>query len=213
MNAAATMAGPLAVLVPCKALAEGKSRLAPMLDERARRELCAHLLARTISIVIAFTGRAGVHVVTDDAAVVDVSERLGVATIADVGGGLVPALAAARAMLLARSPAPRTILVLPIDLPDLEAAALTDLTTRDAEVVIAPDTAGRGTNVLRLTGRACELMSFAYGADSFAGHTARATDAGLTLDVVRHPRLAFDLDTVDDLVTWRSRGTGSPVTG
>ena len=40
------------IVIPCKALAEGKSRLASMLSPRQRYELCAAMLRQTIDVAV-----------------------------------------------------------------------------------------------------------------------------------------------------------------
>ena len=66
-------------------------------------------------------------------------------------------------------------------------------------VTLVPDRHDDGTNVASVpTGTG---FRFAYGPGSFARHQAEADRLGLPLRVEREPRLGWDVDLPDDLVT------------
>ena len=61
------------ILIPCKPLDSGKTRLAAVLPEQERAALCASLLAHTIALA---AGIAPTTVVTSDPAVAEICRRL-----------------------------------------------------------------------------------------------------------------------------------------
>ncbi|GAB4086542.1 hypothetical protein GCM10028784_31720 [Myceligenerans cantabricum] len=70
-----------------------------------------------------------------------------------------------------------------------------------ADVVVATDRVGRGTNLLLLdAGVAGRGFRFRFGPDSRAAHEAEAARLGLQVVTTSRPGTAVDLDTVDD---WR----------
>ena len=64
-------------------------------------------------------------------------------------------------------------------------------------VVIAPDASEQATNALVLSPPDPDF--FRFGPSSFAAHLQAARARGATIETVRRPGLAFDLDTPDDL--------------
>lgn len=188
------------VLIPCKRFGEGKSRLAPALSLHARRSLCGELLRRTIAVArqIAPPGRLWLTTADEDAAAI--ARGSGIVVIPDIANDLNRALHFARDEIRTRSGAGLdALMVMPIDLPLAAPAALRPLVASDAAVAIAADRRKSGTNLLRLKGTAATGLDFAFGRDSLASHCAQAQRHGYSLTVSHDPRLAFDLDEIDDL--------------
>ena len=193
---------PLQVLIPCKGLESGKSRLSKRLDGNARRSLCEALLRRTIQNSIAVTGYAQVAVVTSDEHAAAIGRRYGVEVILDPGGGLNAALDHARALLCNRHGGLCTLLILPIDLPLVRHETLLEFLECGGDVVIAPDEEGRGTNLLGLRSRAVWKYRFSYGDESYSLHQATARAFGWKATKFHHSELAFDIDEPVDYDRW-----------
>jgi 2-phospho-L-lactate guanylyltransferase len=199
-------------IIPVRGIAEGKSRLAGVLDTTARARLNRQLLEHTLRTV------AGWHGELDHCTVVSacretlaIAERLGAIPV-DEGsetGGLNAAVK--RGAAYAGGRGARTILVLPCDLPYLSAAALdamVEAAVSERHLVIAPDQQGNGTNALLAV--ALEATDFRFGEGSCAAHVALAAERGWQVALCRHPELEFDLDTPADLAHWRkARGSGA----
>jgi len=64
-------------------------------------------------------------------------------------------------------------------------------------VTLVPDRRDDGTNVLRLP--AGLPFRFAYGPGSFRAHRLQATRLGVSVRVLRHPGLAYDVDWPADV--------------
>jgi 2-phospho-L-lactate/phosphoenolpyruvate guanylyltransferase len=193
-------------VIPMRGFTVGKSRLAGVLDDRARAALNRRLFARTAGCAADVLGRDRVLVVSPDEAVIAAAARLGLPGLQEPPeAGLNVALALARSAALQRGAT--ALFSLSCDLPLLAAedvAAARDAWPGPGAILLAADDIGTGTNALILPIGA----DFAYGMGpgSAARHRRAARRAGL--DVVeigpRRPGLRFDLDTPADLARWRS---------
>jgi 2-phospho-L-lactate guanylyltransferase len=183
----------LRILIPCKPLDSGKTRLAAVLPEQERAALCASLLAQTIALA---AGIAPTTVVTSDPAAAAICRRHHAQVFAEPPcADLNTALAAAY-----RDFSPRdAVLVLPIDLPLLTSATILRVCADEDIMTIVPDRVQRGTNLLLLPRQLNRSFRFRYGIDSFGLHRAEAQRLGLSCRVCLFPDAAFDLDTPDDL--------------
>lgn len=187
------------VIVPVKPFRRAKSRLSPVLSRQVRAALARALLARTLGVVAACKRPLKPVVVSRDITALDLARQRGATAILESESGLNPALDQARAWAVAHGA--QALLILPADLPLLsvdDLAVLLDTAGRGPGVVIAPDERGEGTNALLV--RPPEILSFAYGPQSFGEHCAQAETWQVPLHVVRLPGLALDLDTPGD---WR----------
>lgn len=192
------------ILVPCKGLYLGKSRLAACLDEPERRELCGRLLTQTLQRALRVVEPRQIHLLTPDPAAAALAGQHSVGTIFDTKSGLNGAIEAARNTLLAAG-GEETLLIMPIDLPFASPDALTAAQLQTGDVVIAADQGGSGTNLLMLRGRSRRQFGFRYGTGSYAAHLAQARALGLTVSEMTDWRLAFDLDDAAQYAEWRAK--------
>ena len=179
------------VILPIRAFALGKARLAEPLTPAVRAELGR----RWADSVRTAAGELLTVVVSSDDAVREwaSSHRL---EIIDDPGTLDAAAAAGRDALVTLDCA--RVVVVHADLPHARSLAGV---VRDAArpiVVIVPCHRDDGTPVLSLPATAD--FEFAYGPGSFRRHAAEARRRGLGVRVVRDPELAFDVDLPDDLL-------------
>jgi 2-phospho-L-lactate guanylyltransferase len=185
----------LAVLVPLKPLREAKSRLRPVLDDRARAALVQAMLEDLLTAVRA--AHAGpLFLVSSDPAYDATGARFEAGRLPDLGTDYRSAAAGAL-----RSEAVRqagAAMVLPADLPYARpadvAAAIEALA--EAAVVLVPATDG-GTGLLGL--RPPDAIAPAFGPRSADAHLRATAAAGLRVTVLNCPSLAHDIDAVDDL--------------
>ncbi|MEJ7749773.1 MAG: hypothetical protein WKF56_10750, partial [Candidatus Limnocylindrales bacterium] len=132
----------------------------------------------------------------------------GARTLRQRSRGLNDGLREARADALAGGA--DAIVILPIDLPRIDAAAVLAVVEPLLEgpvVVLVPDRHGLGTNALGL--RPPDIIDPAFGPDSRRRHQASALTAGARLIELDGP-LLFDLDTPDDLVIAEQAAAGRP---
>jgi len=195
----------LHVIVPVRALKDGKRRLSPVLDTDRRAALIDGLLRRTLEVVAAWGGAEAIHVVSPDPAVLPVARATGGRPLLQADEGLNEGILAARAAAVSQGAT--AILVLPSDLSVLEGASLEAvLEAADAAlaagagqpvVVIAPADARSGTNALLLSPP--DAIEPGFGPGSLERHLRAAEAAGASTQLVVDAALGFDLDTPDDL--------------
>ena len=178
-------------VIPIRAFALGKARLAASLDGAER----AALGRRWAEQVVHAAGAVPIVVVSSDPDVRVWATDLGL-DLLDDPGSLDGAARAGRDQLRDRGCG--RVVVAHADLP--RAHDLARLTRDGSQPVVAlvPCHRDDGTPVLSVP--AAVDFRFAYGPDSFRRHAAEARRLGLGLRVVRDPDLAFDVDVPDDLV-------------
>jgi 2-phospho-L-lactate guanylyltransferase len=195
----------LAAVIPVGTIEGAKTRLGGTLDAEERQDLVERLLERTVGAALAVAGLHDVLVISPDREVLRRASDLGARTLRQRSTGLNAGLSDARTDVVAGGA--DAILVLPIDLALVSAAALDDVLapiTASGEgsaagptVVLVPDRHGTGTNALVL--RPPEVIDFAFGPNSRDAHRRAAVAAGAAYLEVTGP-LAFDIDTPADLV-------------
>lgn len=176
------------VVVPVKAFRDAKVRLARALDPDQRAEL-ARTMAET---VVAAAGTWPVWVVCDDHEVAQWAHTVGAEVAWMPERGLNRAVTGGVA-LVGRSGLARAV-VCHADLPH---ARRLDHLGVDPGVVVVPDRAHDGTNVISVPTDAG--FRFSYGPGSFGRHVAEAERLGLATTVVEDPSLAWDVDVPADL--------------
>lgn len=180
------------ILIPAK-LTGGKTRLATVLDERARKNLCLEFLIRTLGVA---TPVADVTVITKDESVAQLVRQYNVDVCFEpVGAGLNAALDAGRSSL---SPGDG-ILVCPIDLPFITSKTLCRMCGNPNSILIVPDRLGQGTNLMWLPSSIAPEFVFAFGQHSFSSHCHEAERLGLAHLTPSLPEAQFDVDLPEDL--------------
>ena len=193
----------LHVIVPCKSLTEGKSRLSPILEAEARKAICTRFLANTIRVALSLVPADRCHVVVGDPTAESVIAASGATIIVDPGLGLNIALSAVRDKICDRSTGDLALLILPIDLPLADSGALSGFIRRKGDVVIAPDRQRSGTNTLLVREPALRRFEFHFGPKSFFQHRESARTAGFMVVVHDDPLLSFDVDEPADYHEWQ----------
>jgi 2-phospho-L-lactate guanylyltransferase len=196
---------PRSVIIPVRALEGAKSRLGAVLDPEERRDLVLGLLVRAVRAAVEAPSITEVVVVSPDPAVLEAAVAVGARPLAQRGSGLNSALDEARRSAIEIGA--RQVLVLPADLPAIDAAAIESI-VRVAEalppgrrVVLVPDRHRRGTNALLL--EPPTVIPFAFGGDSRSAHAALAAAGDAAFAEIDGP-LSLDLDTAEDLMALES---------
>jgi 2-phospho-L-lactate/phosphoenolpyruvate guanylyltransferase len=180
--------GPVSVLIPVKAFADAKLRLAPAMTGVDRAALARSMAERVVHAAAPLP----VAIVCDDDDVVAWAASHGLDVIVAPGRGLNRAVETGVDELAARGAT--QVIVAHADLP-----LATDLTwvARFPGVTLIPDRRDDGTNVACVPTNAG--FRFAYGAGSFTRHVTEARARGLALHIVRDAELGWDIDQPDDL--------------
>jgi 2-phospho-L-lactate guanylyltransferase len=180
------------VVIPIRAVAAGKARLAAVLDDASRATLGRTLAER----VVGAAGDLPVLVVSSAPEVIAWADDHGVTRIEDPGRGLDAAVTAGRDHLATRG-LPRVVIA-HADLPRARPGALERFAVDGPDIVtVVPCHRDDGTPVLALP--ATVPFSFAYGPGSARAHVRAARAAGLAVRVVRDPDLGYDVDIPADL--------------
>ena len=179
------------VLVPIKAFHLAKGRLEPALDADHRERLARWTAER----VVAAAGNSPVAVACDDLAVANWARRQGALVLWQEGLGLNGAVDRAVGQL--REAGHHHVIVAHGDLP--RPSDLASFARRDT-VVLVPDNHLDGTNVMSFPTAAVDAgLRASYGGGSFRRHLALALTTGYSVEVVRDPLLALDIDHPADL--------------
>lgn len=195
--------------MPIRWLEGAKSRLGEALDAEERRDLVTELLGRTLDALRAADGIDLVVVVSPDEDALDLARAAGAIGLRQLGGGLNDALDQARLVAIELGAA--RLVVIPGDLPTLDAGAIEDVLAAEhapdgaSSVVLVPDRHGAGTNALVLVPP--DVIAFAFGERSRSAHAALARAAGARYAEVAGP-LDLDLDTPEDLLVAGDAGPG-----
>lgn len=190
------------VVIPIRAFAVGKVRLADALDAEHRAELSRHMAER----VVAAAGALPVVVVSGAPEVRAWAHDLGIAILDDPG--TLDGAALAGVHWCATEGLARAV-VAHADLPHVSPGSLGPIAADASRpiAVLVPCHRGDGTPVCSIPVSAVHPraggspFTFAYGPGSFRRHLAAARRAGLASRVVRDPALAFDVDMPEDLAS------------
>jgi 2-phospho-L-lactate/phosphoenolpyruvate guanylyltransferase len=190
----------IVAIVPVGSLERAKSRLGAVLDAEERRDLVLRLAEHTIGAAVASPEIDETLVVTPDDEVRELALRAGARPLRQRSRGLNDGLREARDDAIAGGAT--AVLILPIDLPRVSSAAISDLVStalarRPPVVAIVGDRHGRGTNALLLSPP--DVIDVHFGGDSHDAHEAAAAAAGASFVELDGP-LTVDLDTPDDLL-------------
>ena len=206
--------GAIAAVVPIKMLASAKTRLSAAFGAEERASLALWMLERVVGAVQAAGVVEQVAVVSPDARALAQAIRHGAVALRQEHGTLNQGLALGREW--ARSVGADALMVLLGDLPLLHAEEVRGVvalardtwTPERGGVVIAPDRAEIGTNVLLL--RPPGGLPFAFGRESYALHSGLARERGLSVGIFHAPGTAFDLDMPADVEALRAKGIALP---
>ena len=185
----------IVALVPVKALAGAKSRLAPG-DRDAIERLSLAMMGDVIEALLGVPALERVAVVTPDPTVAREASALGAQALLRDDPGLNAAIEAGAAQL---APSPEDGLL--VVLGDVAAASAAELAQLiDAApargVALAPSRDGGTSALLR---RPRDVIPAHFGADSAKRHREAAAHAGVPLCELALPSLAIDVDVADDV--------------
>jgi 2-phospho-L-lactate/phosphoenolpyruvate guanylyltransferase len=192
-------------IIPVKPLRRGKSRLAGVLSEIERSTLNQTMLGHTLKVLREVSEIKQILVVSRDPLALALARDYGAGTVLEEG---MPELNTAlrRATAVARAYGSQRVLILPADLPLLDAQDLQtfiNLSETPPVCVISPDRRQEGTNALLIypTG----LIDYCYGKNSFKRHCERIVRSGARLEVCEMASLSLDLDLPEDLELLRQQ--------
>jgi 2-phospho-L-lactate guanylyltransferase len=184
------------VLLPVKGFDRAKSRLSSVLEPSERAALAAAMFRDVATALTGSRSLDNVIVVTADSGVAELAGQFGFEIVDEPKvTGHSDAINRVSRELAGHGV---SLLALAADLPLLRADEVDQiLALKTAGVVLIANREGAGTNGLLMPdGRVIEA---AYGAESLERHRRRALSAGILVEVVEVPGVAFDVDTREDL--------------
>jgi 2-phospho-L-lactate/phosphoenolpyruvate guanylyltransferase len=183
----------IVAVIPVKPLAQGKQRIAAVLDIEARQRLIQAMLDGVVNALQGSAGIAQIRILTSDAALV----RVGSHHLVDRGDGLNASLASAAHTLCQEGA--DAMLVIPADLPFVTSADIDRLiaNARPGRAVMVPDARGSGTNALLLAPPTLFVPHF--GSASASAHQRAALTVGADVVIHRSYNLGRDIDEPGDL--------------
>ena len=194
-------------ILPVKMLHRAKSRLAGVLSPDERAALTLHLLERTLGLLPLVPGLGETAVITQDPVVSQLATQFGCQTLAELPGSGLNGAVSAGVALAAQNGASHC-LILPSDLPFLQANELAELVglaetaVSQPTVILCGDRQQQGTNALIVPTEVG--FCFGYGRNSFQYHQHEATRLKLPCNIANLPTLQFDLDTEQDWALYKA---------
>ena len=185
-------------IIPVKPLKNAKSRLTPVLSPDQRFDLAQAMFRHVLSVTTTIQQVTGVLVISRDTKALAIAREMGAKTLQEGAmSNLNPALL--RATMVVKSWRADSVLVLPADLPFINAEDLRAMIrlAADRSVVIATDRNRDGTNALLV--RPPLAIEYDYGCGSYARHIRLARSAGLIVREFQSERLSLDIDVPADL--------------
>ena len=193
-------------LIPIKGFDRGKSRLSEVLAPSERADLARALFEHVVQVLRESPDIDAIAAVSDSPHAREHAERLGVLALSDADESRGLADVVDRALQDIEHRGAASVLICMGDLPNLTVHDVACVTRQLAEcdVVLVPDLAQRGTNVIAVQ-PATGLPSCLGHDDSFQRHLARARGLGLSTSVRLSSGIGFDVDRPVDLDRLRQR--------
>jgi len=186
-------------IVPVKPLNKGKSRLAEILSPDRRVLLNTTMFTRTIRVLKAVPEIKQIIVVSRDSSVLSLARNFNVKTIQEEGI-IELNKAISRAAAIAKAYQATSIIIIPSDLPLLEAediSAFLKHKKNGSEIIVAPDRRNEGTNGLYVSPP--DLIQFKFGINSFNLHIDQAKQKNINVSIHESVPFGLDIDIPQDL--------------
>jgi 2-phospho-L-lactate guanylyltransferase len=188
-----------ALLIPVKALADAKQRLASQFSPEKRAALADALWQDFFNILAEVRSADRIFVVSAEPRVLARALELRWEAIPETTQQS-ESDSVDYASQLCQAQGATALLRLPVDLPLAKAADIDSLLARVPPapgVVMVPSRDGDGTNALLRTPPA--LFPSHFGSGSFTRHVEEARQCGARIEALRNPRLELDVDEPEDL--------------
>jgi 2-phospho-L-lactate/phosphoenolpyruvate guanylyltransferase len=187
------------IVIPVKAFAQAKSRLAACLSAKALAELAEAMCADVFDAVAAVRSIERVCVVTNEPLAMRWAWARGWEVLAEERQ-ISESASVDAACRHCETNKVAAVLRLPGDIPLVRAADIEAIFAAIDEsrgCVIVPSRDGTGTNALLRSPPTAFASHF--GSGSFAKHLAAARAADIPVTILRNPRIELDVDEADDL--------------
>ena len=183
-------------VIPVKRFELAKQRLAQSLPAATRAALAEAMLEDVLAALAAVPELQGRLIISQEPRVRALAARHD-CTVLDEASDSDLCHALEQAALFLERQGVEGILIVPGDVPLLQATTVSALLRTHERVTVVPDRDGIGTNCLIVSPP--RAISFKFGIDSARAHQQAALERGFTAVVCELPELALDIDNADDL--------------
>lgn len=202
-----------ALLLPIKDHRNAKQRLAAILTPEERQALAHAMMLDVLNAVRGVRHAQRIFVVTNYEPAMRIAHSAGWQVLAE-GQQVSESASVDAASLLCAEQGVTALLRLPLDLPLVQPQDIDELLSLDFSspaAVLVPSRDGTGTNAILRSPPA--LFPSQFGSGSFAKHCALAEAVGAQIIVRSNPRLAMDVDDLEDLSTLLKEDLSGTATG
>ena len=193
--------------MPVKRLDHAKRRLSPHVDDHNRQRIARALFDDALALCESI-GFLEWFVVSDDDEALRTAQARGFRVVRDQGDGLNEAVELGiEAALMAGAD---SMTMIPCDVPLAFKGDLVDLldTGATSDVVVVPSERDGGTNGLYLSPP--DLLAPRFGEGSLRRHIEVAEQSSLRCALLSLPRLALDIDTIEDVRDFLAKPAHAP---
>lgn len=187
--------------MPVKKLDMAKSRLSLLLSNDERKRFCLEMLKDVLTTIKMAKYIKQTIVTSRDETVRQLAKDFGVLSFEENEfGGLNQAISETVNWCILKGVL--STLILPADIPAVIPLDLNRIFTQkeNSGIVISPSRNGEGTNALLLAPP--NVIPTFYGFQSFQRHVGEALTQGINIHILRSLRVALDIDTIEDLITF-----------
>ena len=188
------------IILPVKKLDTAKSRLSPLLSLTERKQFCLEMLKDVLTTIKTAKYIQQTVVTSKDNAALQVAKDSNALSFRESKLGLNQAVLEVINWCIMKGAL--STLILPADIPSVTPLDLNDIFIQEKNpgIVISPSKSGEGTNALLLAPP--NVIPTFYGPHSFRRHIKEALTMGINIRILRSPRVALDIDTVQDVLTF-----------
>ena len=192
-------------ILPVKRLDKAKQRLGTHFSDEARLQIARALLEDALRLCRSTAGFITWWVVSDDPKVLERASSYNLFGIKDESESLNGAVAYATRKV--EMEGATSVTIIPSDAPMAFEGDLRDLvdTGVTSDMVLVPSERDGGTNAIYM--RPPTLLDPQFGPNSLNAHMSLAGRTGLRCSMLVLPRLALDIDTLEDVDTFLKRDT------
>lgn len=184
-------------IVPLKTFTEAKQRLAAVLSEAERRELMLAMARDVLTTLSHCRNLTGVLIASRTLEADALAQAFATERFSESPDANLPQTLTQASEYLSRHLQARGVMIIPADVPMIDAEEIDDILADHEQVTLIPDRNNLGTNALLAS--PADAIPFIFDGRSFEPHLQAALAAGITPAIVTSKNFALDIDTAEDL--------------
>ncbi len=184
-------------IVPLKTFSEAKQRLAAVLSEAERRELMLAMARDVLTTLSHCKNLTGILIASRTTEADALAQAFATERFSESPDANLPQTLTQASEYLSRNRNARGVMIIPADVPMIDAAEIDEILADHDQVTLIPDGENLGTNGLLAS--PADAIEFIFDGRSFQPHLDAALAAEIRPAIVTSPNFALDIDTADDL--------------